>query len=172
MYNPSSKKVGTLWHKNRMWWFANRFQPIHRYSVETRFIMFLVNILSFWIWYLQHILHVLQQHGFVVKECRYHTGLPAVQTCLQLKMCGATEVVYQARTGKSLIFKTLTTGVFSSQFCLAECCQRKRFISLNIKYIFFLLFSWIQIEKYLPIIALCFRLHFTQCPNLFQVRVI
>ena len=36
-----------------------------------------------------HILHVLQQRGFVVKECRYKTGLPAVQTCLPLKMCGA-----------------------------------------------------------------------------------
>ncbi|KAI3351324.1 hypothetical protein L3Q82_005868 [Scortum barcoo] len=28
----------------------------------------------------RHILHVLQQRGFVVKECKYYTGLPAVQT--------------------------------------------------------------------------------------------
>ena len=26
--------------------------------------------------------HVLQQRGFVVEECSYYTGLPAVQTCL------------------------------------------------------------------------------------------
>ena len=35
-----------------------------------------------------HIQHVLQQRGFVVKGCGYLTGLPAVQTCLPLRMCG------------------------------------------------------------------------------------
>ena len=33
--------------------------------------------------------HVLQQRGLVVKGCGYLTGLPAVQTCLPLRMCGA-----------------------------------------------------------------------------------
>lgn len=36
----------------------------------------------------RHILHLLQQSGFIVKECRYCTVLPAVQTCLPLKMYG------------------------------------------------------------------------------------
>lgn len=35
-----------------------------------------------------HILHELEEHGFVVKECRYSTDQHAVQTCLTLKMCG------------------------------------------------------------------------------------
>lgn len=35
-----------------------------------------------------HILQVFQQRGFIVTECRNWTGLPAVQTCLPLKMCG------------------------------------------------------------------------------------
>lgn len=30
----------------------------------------------------EHILHVLQQRDFVVRECSYETGLLSVQTCL------------------------------------------------------------------------------------------
>ena len=37
----------------------------------------------------RHIVDVFQQRVFVVKEFRYQTDLPAVQTCLPLKMCGA-----------------------------------------------------------------------------------
>lgn len=35
-----------------------------------------------------HILQQLQQCGFIPKECNYETSMPAVQTCLPLRMCG------------------------------------------------------------------------------------
>lgn len=34
---------------------------------------------------LRHILQVLQQRGFVVKECEFWTDLPALQTSFTLK---------------------------------------------------------------------------------------
>ena len=37
----------------------------------------------------RHILQVFKQRGFVVKEFRFQTDLPAVHTCLPLKMCSA-----------------------------------------------------------------------------------
>ena len=61
------------------------------------------------------ILHEFQQHGFVGIECVCLTGLPAVQICLILKMCGrimkrrirqwrpswAAQVLYTPRMGKN-----------------------------------------------------------------------
>lgn len=61
----------------------------------------------------------LQPRGFIVKGCRYWTGLLAVQTC-----CSLTEDVQQARMRKNNTYKPSTTSVLSSQMLFE--CQKER----------------------------------------------
>ena len=74
------------------------------------------------------ILYKLQQCGFGGIECVCLTGLPAVQICLLLKMYGASwrgesnngehgllSSLFSPRMGKTSIYKTATSDIFSSQ---------------------------------------------------------
>ena len=128
---------------------------------------------------LNHILHLLQQHGFLVEEFRYWTDLPAVQTFNHLKTfgiswntkstktqdCWATRILYQ--TSRGTTFLCPAAGLLGSQMFsdVSDYQTQSELLFFN-----WYVFLCSTVNKW-HVHRICFRWHFTQLPIFWEMKL-